>query len=1460
LIVPSAAWGQSSYIWNGGGSDNNWSTGGNWEGSSGPSSPQAYLNFAGSTTVTSNNDLANYGPGFQIYFNSGAGAYTLTGNAINFYDYSGTSPLIENDSSNQQTIEIQVDVEYNMNIIANTGDLLFTGSGIYIDNSSYLNFTANAGETITVSGTINQATDGITIGGNIGSSTGGGTVIFAANNAYTGGDTMIYGGTLQIGNGGTTGSISSTNLVFDVGIGTSASSGTLAINRTDSPTISNNISMSSANTWANIAVATGDTATLSGSITGAGEFWTTGAGTLVITPNSGSASRSASNVISTGTLQIQDFSPSTLGTGNFYIVNGALNYTGPSTSTSRLGAYALLSATSTIGVTNSGTNLTLTNDLGGHSGGALTKTGSGTLTLSAGNTYNGGTTISNGILVLGTGGSLYSSGAVQVNSTFDISQAGSQTIGDLSGSGTVALGSSGLTVGTANSTTFSGSITDGGIGGGTGGSLVKQGIGTLTLTAANAYSGGTIISGGTALANNSTGSGTGSGNVTINSGGTLGGSGTIAASSGNSILVASGGDITPGSAPVGSVAQNFLSITAPSAATPVLTFDAPSGATLNVPQMTFNLGSGAAPSDNSGLTFSGSSSYIKLTANVPGEVLFNDNPIQINDLTNGVLAAKGDYLLFQGQANSDYSGLTVTASGQITAGLFVEDPTTAIGDLFLQNGDILVELNPNVSGYVGGTFTYLPSVSATAGYTATNLPSWLSIDASTGLLSGIATAAGTYNVTIIANNELGASTALPVTININSAPTGAPYITSPLQISASADLKYQITATNSPTTFSAADLPNGMVLTPSGGDIEGSGSTPNGTYSVQITATNAIGSDTENLVITVNTTATPNTLTMLHNFGDGSVANDGTSPSSLIDTTEGIYGVTSGGGNSGAGTIFNSTSSESNVFESLAGAYGINPVGLIQGSDGNFYGASSTGGSANQGAIFQITPAGVINVLHSFGDGTVMNDGAYPAASLVQGPDGNFYGTTQSGGAANLGAIFAMTSTGSVTTLHSFGDGSVLNDGSNPLAALIFVPDGTFYLGSDGNYYPDGSYYGTTRNGGRNGLGMIFAMNTQGLVSNVHNFGDVANDGAYPMAALVQRTYTSTLDEYKIPTLDGNLYGSTYGGGTAGNGTLFCISPEGGTYSIIHSFGDGSVSGDGANPQSPLTLKGSVLFGSTTYGGSANAGTIFSLNPGAPFTLVAPTLLYTFGLESPDGANPTSNLYVDGNNDVYGTTLSGGTSGSGILYVLGMYANYSVSSVHQKAPGVVFQVGTGSLPDGMDVDGDAAPVGTPYSSDPLGVYTWTVVETVEPGGEVISTMSFTMVLGAYSSITTTALPGGTIGSRYSLQLAASNTPTSFSATGLPPGLTCSSSGLIIGTPTSAGAYSVAISATNSIGQGASTTLTLNVTASTPASPATTDTPTMPQWALSLLALLLLAAGSNVLSKSAAENTFTLGSD
>jgi uncharacterized repeat protein (TIGR03803 family) len=778
------------------------------------------------------------------------------------------------------------------------------------------------------------------------------------------------------------------------------------------------------------------------------------------------------------------------------------------------------------------------------------------------------------------------------------------------------------------------------------------------------------------------------------------------------------------------------------------------------------------------------------------------------------------------------------------------------------------------SGYVGGTFTYLTQgTPSPTSFAANNLPSWLYLNPTTGLISGIPPASAentSLTVTLTATNASGTSSSFPLQIHIGGVPTvaGVPVITSLLQVFAGDASNgfggYQITATNNPTSFSEMGMPSFFTLSATG-QIDGAFSLVNGTYQFQITATNAVGSDTETLTITVGPSTPGYQMNLLHSFGDGSLPNDGNSPNSFFATSDGsLFGTTATGGNSNMGTFFFSASGTgTKILESLAGAYGITPVGMTLGTDGNYYGVSSTGGTQNQGAIFKVDPFGVMTVLHSFGDGSVPEDGSYPAAALVEGPDGNFYGTTQSGGSANLGTLFVVTPSGAVTILHNFDDGSVANDGANPTSPLTFVPNGSFYLGANGNYYADGNFVGTTRNGGSCGLGNVFAMTTQGVVTNLHNFGDgrVAGDGIYPMAGITLRSQGRT-----VGITDGNLYGTTCGGGTAGKGTIFCISPSGSQYSVIHSFGDGSTANDGSHPQATFTAVGGTLYSTTKDGGANGDGTIFAINPTSPFTASGTEIIYSFGATSTDGAKPASGVYVYQHveglgfvspyNDYYGVTSQGGIASSGTLYV---YEAALDPNNGGQSGQVVYSLASGSPPLGMTVSsvtGDL--IGSPLPSDPLGLYTYTV-DGYE-GGALVYTNQTTMTMGAYSSITTTALPSGTTGSSYSLQLAASNTPTSFSATGLPPGLTCTSSGLITGTLNSAGAYSVVISATNSLGKGAATTLTLSVTASTPANSTTTDTPTMPPWALVALAMLLIAAGSRIYPEAGKKNSFSSVND
>src|SRR6185437_13486609 len=129
------------------------------------------------------------------------------------------------------------------------------------------------------------------------------------------------------------------------------------------------------------------------------------------------------------------------------------------------------------------------------------------------------------------------------------------------------------------------------------------------------------------------------------------------------------------------------------------------------------------------------------------------------------------------------------------------------------------------------------------------------------------------------------------------------------------------------------------------------------------------------------------------------------------------------------------------VFPKTTGSDGQIPyAGLIQGSDGNFYGTTYNGGSSGLGTVFQVTPTGTETVLHSFAGGS---DGAHPYAAVTQGSDGSIYGTTYQGGTSNLGTVFRVTADGTETVLYSFAGGS--GDGANPEAGLIQGSDGNFY-------------------------------------------------------------------------------------------------------------------------------------------------------------------------------------------------------------------------------------------------------------------------------------------------------------------------------------------------------------------------------------------------------------------------------
>jgi uncharacterized repeat protein (TIGR03803 family) len=192
----------------------------------------------------------------------------------------------------------------------------------------------------------------------------------------------------------------------------------------------------------------------------------------------------------------------------------------------------------------------------------------------------------------------------------------------------------------------------------------------------------------------------------------------------------------------------------------------------------------------------------------------------------------------------------------------------------------------------------------------------------------------------------------------------------------------------------------------------------------------------------------------------------------------------------------------------------------VQGSDGNFYGTAGGGGASNQGIVFRISPNGNETNLYSYSFGSHTYDGYIPQAGLVQGSDGNFYGTTSMGGSSNIGTVFRINPSGSETNLYSFG--RTPNDGSTPYGGLI--------QGSDGNFY------GMTLSGGTgfvvevcSGCGTIFRISPSGTYTTLYSFGSHPGDGDQPHDVLVQGS-------------DGNFYGTTAGGGTNSWGTVFKFS------------------------------------------------------------------------------------------------------------------------------------------------------------------------------------------------------------------------------------------------------------------------------------------------------------------------------
>jgi uncharacterized repeat protein (TIGR03803 family) len=276
------------------------------------------------------------------------------------------------------------------------------------------------------------------------------------------------------------------------------------------------------------------------------------------------------------------------------------------------------------------------------------------------------------------------------------------------------------------------------------------------------------------------------------------------------------------------------------------------------------------------------------------------------------------------------------------------------------------------------------------------------------------------------------------------------------------------------------------------------------------------------------------TVTTLHSFNgnDGSYPADG-----LEQASDGyLYGVTSSGGPGGYGTVFkvSPTGSLSTVYAFSYGTNGSNPYfpqnGVVEGSDGNFYGLTTFGGGSGYGVIYRVTPSGTLAILHHFNGYT----GLYPYSSLVKGSDDNFYGTTADGGSSlgyADGSVFKISPSGTFTTLHYFTSFNA----NTPLCGLV--------QGQDGNFY------GATS---RSGLGLtgssLYRISLSGALTTLHHFTSRdEHENRAPTSAL-------TLGS------DGAFYGTSQDGRIGKYGTIFKVTSEGG-FTTLHKF-DGTTGAD----------------------------------------------------------------------------------------------------------------------------------------------------------------------------------------------------------------------------------------------------------------------------------------------------------
>jgi len=443
-------------------------------------------------------------------------------------------------------------------------------------------------------------------------------------------------------------------------------------------------------------------------------------------------------------------------------------------------------------------------------------------------------------------------------------------------------------------------------------------------------------------------------------------------------------------------------------------------------------------------------------------------------------------------------------------------------------------------------------------------------------------------------------------------------------------------------------------------------------------ATGAGGAAGYGVVFKINPSGHETTLYSFTGAADGADP----SPNLALDSAGNLYGATNYGGNmagtAGAGVVFKvaATGHETVLYTFAGGNDGAQPNGVFRDQQGDLYGTTTDGGgSANQGVVFKVDPTGHETLLYTFTGG---NDGGSSDAGVILGTDGNLYGTTDSGGSANQGVVFKVDKSGHETVLYTFERGPV---GNQPyLAGVILDPDYNLYgttsfsaaggigavykLDRAGNASPvyafpavtdgqypynggvvlgsDGRLYGTTFYGGSQGAGVLYQIAGNKCETVLHSFGLMSAKGYGQPTGNVIRDPA------------GNFYGTTFIGQADegyGYGVVYKVDASGHA-TVLHNFTGGS---DGATPYGGVILdaKGN-LYGTASAGGASGNGVVFKINP-----LGQETVLYNFTGGS-DGGSPLGGIISDAAGNFYGTTNAGGASGAGVVFKLDRSGNETV--------------------------------------------------------------------------------------------------------------------------------------------------------------------------------------------------------